>query len=441
VHKEIEVELIYQRCCGIDIPKKTLVACLMTPGPAGERHTEIRTLGTVTAALLNLHAWLPAAGCSHVALESTGVYWKPAYNLREEDFEGLIVNAQHLKAVPGRKTDVRDAEWIADLLPQGLLRASYIPPAAQREVRELTRYRTSLVQERARAVNRLQKTWEDTTRKLGDVATDFMGKSARAMGEALLAGQTDPAKLADLAPGRLKAKRVPLEQALVGVLKPHHRFLLTEHLSLIDTLDEALTRASQQIVQRLDPPPDPTKADAQQGAADHQSGADLETCHQTGQDQEQDPTALSWGHAIVLLCSMPGISQRAAEGILAEIGSDMSRFPPPGHRACWAGMCPGNRESAGKRLSGRTTKGSPWLRQLLVAAAHAAAPTKQTYLSAQYHRLAGRRGKQKALMAVGHSILVIIDHLVDQRVSYKELGGNFCDARDRKATEKRLVRR
>lgn len=435
------MELIYQRCCGIDIHKKTLVACLITPGPAGERHKEIRTFRTMTADLLSLHDWLQAAGCSHVALESTGVYWKPAYNLLEEDFEVLIVNAQHLKAVPGRKTDVRDAEWIADLLQHGLLRASYIPPAPQRELRELTRYRTSLVQERARAVNRLQKTLEDTNLKLGDGATDIMGKSARAMLEALLAGQTDPAKLADLARGKLKAKRAQLEEALVGVLKPHHRFMLTEHLSLIDTLDEAITRASQEIAQRLDPSPDPAKTDAPAGTPDQHQGGEPETSDQADQDQEQDPTSLTWAQAIVLLCSIPGISQRAAEGILAEIGSDMSRFPTPGHLASWAGMCPGNRESAGKRLSGRTTKGSPWLRQLLVEAAHAAAHTKQTYLSAQYHRLAGRRGKKKAMIAVGHSILVIIYHLLDQRVSYEELGGNFFDERDRQATQKRLVRR
>ncbi len=435
------MELRYPRCCGIDIHKKSLVACLITAGPDGERQKEIRTFRTLTADLLNLPDGLQAAGCSHVALESTGVYWKPAYNLLEEDFEVLVVNAQHLKAVPGRKTDVRDAEWIADLLQHGLLRASYIPAAPQRELRELTRYRTSLVQERARAVNRLQKTLEDTNLKLGDVATAIMGKSARAMLEALLAGQRDPAKLADLARGRLKAKRAQLEEALVGVLKPHHRFMLTEHLSLIDTLDEAITRASQEIAQRLDPPPDPARTDAPPVAPDQHQGVDSETSDQAVQEQVQDAPALSWAQAIVLLCSIPGISQRAAEGILAAIGVDMSRFPTAGHLASWAGMCPGNRESAGKRLSGRTTKGSPWLRQLLVEAAHAAAHTKQTYLSAQYHRLAGRRGKKKAMMAVGHSILVIIYHLLDQRVSYKELGGNFFDERDRQATQTRLVRR
>jgi transposase len=372
------MERLYQRCCGIDIPKKTLVACVIIPGPSGERQKEIRTFRTVTADLLCLHDWLQAAGCSHIALESTGVYWKPAYNLLEDDFEVLVVNAQHIKAVPGRKTDVRDAEWMADLLQHGLLKASYIPSAPQRELRELTRYRTSLVRERARAVNRRQKTLEDTNLKLGDVATDIMGKSARAMLEALLAGQTDPVKLAALARGRLKAKRAQLEEALVGVLKPHHRFMLTEPFSLIDTLDEAITRVSQEIAQRLDPPPDPAKTQAPHGAPDQPQRAEPLVSDQAEQDQEQDSPSLTWAQAIVLLCSIPGISQRAAEGILAELGIDRSRFPTAGHLASWAGMCPGNQESAGKRLSGRTTKGSPWLRQLLVEAAHAAAHTKKT---------------------------------------------------------------
>jgi len=434
------MELVYQRCCGIDIHKKVIVACLIV-WTNGQRHKELRSFRTVTAEVLQLLDWLKAARCTHVAMESTGVYWKPVYNLLEGHFELLVVNAQHIKAVPGRKTDVRDAEWIADLLQHGLLRGSYIPPAPQRELRELTRYRSSLVEERARAVNRLQKTLEDTNLKLGDVATDIMGKSARAMLEALLAGQTDPAVLADLARGRLKAKRAQLEEALVGTLKPHHRFMLTEHLTLIDTLDEAITRANQEIAQRLDPPPDPSRESAPQAAEDQEPATESSPAQNPAQSHVPDTSSLSWAQAIVLLCSIPGISRRAAEGILAEIGIDMSRFPTPGHLASWAGMCPGNNESAGKRLSGKTTKGSPWLRKLLVEAAHAAAHTKNTYLSAHYHRLAGRRGKKKAIIAVGHSILVIIYHLLDQQVSYEELGGNFFDERDRKATEKRLVRR
>ncbi|MBO0791297.1 MAG: IS110 family transposase [Ktedonobacteraceae bacterium] len=323
------------------------------------------------------------------------MYWKPIYNLLEGSFELLVVNAQHIKAVPGRKTDVRDAEWIANLLQHGLLKGSYIPPAPQRELRELTRYRVSLQQERSRAVNRLQKTLEDTNLKLGDVVADIMGKSARAMLDALLQGQTDPGKLADLARGRLKAKRAQLEEALVGTVKPHHRFMLSEQLILMDTLEETIERVGQEIEQRLDPPSDPDVESETRTepplSADQVSDADAE-----GSCEDHKPTPpLSGKEAVVLLDSIPGINQRAAEGILAEIGLDMSRFPTPAHLSSWAGMCPGNHESAGKRLSGRTRKGSPWLRQLLVEAAHAAAHTKNTYLAALYHRIKARQGAKK----------------------------------------------
>jgi transposase len=356
-----------------------------------------------------------------------GMYWKPVYNVLDGAVELLVVNARHIKAVPGRKTDVRDAEWIADLLQHGLLTSSFIPPAAQRELRELTRYRTNLVEERARAVNRLQKTLEDTNIKLGDVATDIMGKSARAMLEALLDGQTDPAILADLARGRLKAKRAQLQEALVGTLKPHHRFMLTEHLALIDTLDEAIARATKEIEARMGPPDPETKGS-------------VDVAEEEGQEH-QEMAPLPWDEAVRLLDSIPGINPRAAQGILAEIGTDMSRFPSSGHLASWAGMCPGNHESGGKRLSGKTRKGSPWLRKLLVEAAHAAAHTKNTYLSAQYRRIASRRGAKIAMIAVGHSLLVMIYHMLSEHVSYTELGGNYFDEQDRQATEKRLVRR
>lgn len=326
---------------------------------------------------------------------------------------------------------MRDAEWIADLLQHGLLKSSFIPPTAQRELRDLTRHRASLVEDRARVVNRLQKVLEDTNVKLGDVATDILGKSARAMLEAMLAGQTDPAVLADLARGRLKAKRAELEQALVGVFKPHHRFLLTELLTHIDTLDEAITRVSNEIatcMQEAEP--------VEQDDAEKEEDRD-------GSKPDQSPSQrpLTWAQAVILLCTIPGISRRAAEGILAEIGLNMDRFPSSGHLASWAGMCPGNHESAGKRLSGKTRKGNAWLRKLLVEAAHAAAHTKNTYLSAQYHRLAGRRGKKKAMVAVGHSILVIIYHILRDQKVYQELGGNYFDEHDRRGIEKRLVRR
>ena len=419
------MEIVYRRCCGLDIHKKLVVACLSILGANGRRHKEIRSFGTTTPELLQLLDWLKAAGCTHIAMESTGVFWKPIYNLLEGCFELLVVNAQHIKAVPGRKTDVRDAEWIADLLQHGLLKGSFIPPVWQRELRELTRHRTNLVEDRARVVNRLHKILEDTNLKITSVATDITGKSARAMLEALLDGETDPAALAELARGRMRGKRAQLEQALVGVLKPHHRFMITELLCQIDQLDEAIGRVGQEIAARMH--------------ACDQAQQPEDTAQQQVQPEQHPP--LTWAQAIVLLCTIPGISRRAAEGILAEIGLDMSRFPSAGHLASWAGMCPGNHESAGKRLSGRTRKGSPWLRKLLVEAAHAAAHTKNTYLSAQYHREASRRGKKKAMVAVGHSMLVIIYHVLQQQKSYEELGGNYFDERERQATEKRLVRR
>ena len=418
------MEIAYERCCGIDIHKKMLVACLITPDASGRRTKELRTFLTVTQDLLDLRDWLSSAGCTHVAMEATGVYWKPVYRLLEGGFELLVVNAQHIKAVPGRKTDVRDAEWIADLLQHGLLRGSLIPPTAQRDLRELTRYRTSLIEDRARVVNRLQKTLEETNLKLGDVVSDITGKSARAILEAVLAGETDPSVLADLARGRLKAKRAVLEQALVGSLKAHHRFLLSEHLAHMDTLEEAIRRVSQEIDQRMQ---------ALELADQH---ADTE------EDSEPSCQApLSWTQAVTLLTTIPGISQRAAEGVLAEIGTDTTRFPSARHLASWAGMCPGNHESAGKRLNGRTRKGSPWLRKLLVESALAASHTKNTYLSAQYRRIAARRGSKKASIAVGHTILIIIFHLLQRQQSYAELGGNYFDEREKQATEKRLVRR
>jgi transposase len=427
------MELVYERCCGLDVHKKLVVACLIVPDEQGQRSKELRTFRTTTQELLLLRDWLVLAGCTHLAMEATGVYWKPIYNLLDGAVDLLVVNARHIKAVPGRKTDVRDAEWIADLLQHGLLKGSFIPPAVQRELRELTRYRTNLIQERVRAVNRLQKTLEDTNLKLGDVVSDIMGQSARAMLAALLAGESDPVVLADLARGRLKAKRAQLEEALVGTLKAHHRFLLTEQLILIDTLEEAIRRVGQEIEARMEPPsPEANRQDQTE-----------ETVAQ-GEQAEQEPPArfpLTWAEAVGVLDSIPGINLRAAQGILAEIGTDMSRFPSARHLASWAGMCPGNHESAGKRLSGKTRKGSPWLRQLLVEAAQAAAHSKNTYLAALYRRLAARRGAKVAMIAVGHAILVMIYHMLSRHVFYTELGNNYFDERDRQATQRRLVHR
>jgi len=366
-----------------------------------EWEKEIRQFGTMTKELLGLMDWLVSEGCTHVAMESTGVYWKPVYNILEGQFELLVVNAQHLKAVPGRKTDVRDAEWIAELLAHGLLRGSFVPPPHVRELRELTRYRTSLIRDRARTMNRLQKVLEAANIKLANVVSDIDGVSARLMLERLVAGERDTEDLASLAKGRLKEKHAQLVEALSCRLQPHQSFLIAEHLAQIDYLEGAVERLSQQIEEKLRP-------------------------------FEQQ---IGW------LDTVPGVNRRTAEVLLAETGGDMSRFASARHLTSWAGMCPGNNESAGKRLSGRTRKGSPWLRHCLVEAAHGAAHTKNKYLSSQYHRLAARRGKKKALMAVGHSILVITYHLLTRQQAYRDLGANYFDERDRQAVTKRCVNR
>jgi transposase len=395
------MDVIYACCCGLDIHKKTVVACLMTSVKGQPPTQEVRTFRTMTAELLLLADWLQAAGCTHVAMESTGVYWRPVYNLLEGLFTLLVVNAQHIKAVPGRKTDMKDAAWIAELLRYGLLRGSFIPAKPQRQLRELTRHRTTLVQDRARVINRVQAVLEEANIKLASVVTDIRGVSARAMLEALIAGHRDVTALADLARGRLRTKRAQLEEALQGYFTPHHSFLLTEYFSQMDYFDDAIARVSGVIAQRL------------------------------GAEQE----------AIALLDTIPGVSQRTAEILLAEIGTDMTRFPNAKHLASWAGMCPGNYESGGKRLSGKTRKGSRWLRQVLVEAAHVAAKTKQTYLAAHYQRIAARRGKKCALIALGHTILVIVYTLLTRKQPYQDLGAAYFDSLVQQRVERRLVQR
>lgn len=395
------MQILHSCCCGLDVHKKQIVACLMFTDSAGRRQKEIRTFGTMTADILSFSDWLTSAGCTHLAMESTGVYGKPVYNLLEGLFEILVVNAQHIKALPGRKTDVRDAEWIADLLQHGLLRASFIPSSNQRELRDLTRHRSTLVAERARIVNRLQKVLEDTNIKLASVAKDITGVSARKMLQALLDGERDAAVLAELAKGRMRSKRSLLELALNGRLREHHGFLITEHLNHIDYLDDSITRFTSEINRRL-----------------------MEEVKE-----------------IELLDTIPGVSARTAEILLAEIGTDMARFPSAKHLSSWAGMCPGNNESAGKRKTGKTRKGSKWLRQVLTEAAHGAAATKNTYLGALYRRLAPRRGMRKALVAVGHAILVIVYHVLKRGEPYQDLGANYFDERDQQNVRRRLVRR
>jgi len=351
--------------------------------------------------LLELSDWLEYHQVSHIAVESTGVYWKPVWNILEGSFELLLVNAQHIKRVPGRKTDVKDCEWIAELLQHGLPIGSFVPDRAQRELRELTRYRTSLVRERTREVNRLQKSLEGANIKLASVATNIMGRSGREILAALVQGTANAAELAQLARGRLREKIPQLEQALAGHFGPHHRFILAQQLAHLDFLEESIQQVSREVEERMRP------------------FADL----------------------LARLDEISGVGQHSAELVLAEIGVDMSRFPTDRHLASWAGMCPGNQESGGKRQSGRTRKGSPWLRSALVEMAQAAGRTKNTYLGAQYHRLASRRGKKKAAVAVGHSILIIAYHLLRGDGSYRDLGGNYFDEHDREAVRRRSVRR
>lgn len=395
------MDVIHAYCAGLDVHKKTVVVTIIVPDPKGRLIKETRSFETVTSSLLALSDWLIEHSVTHVAMESTGEYWKPIYNILEDNFELLLVNAQHIKAVPGRKTDVKDSEWIAELLRYGLLKASFVPPKGQRELRELTRFRSTFVKERANLINRVQKVLESANIKLASVLTDIDGVSGRDMLQALIEGAATPEAMAQLARGRLKAKREALELALEGRVRPHHRFILQELLSQIESLDATITKFDEQIQEYCRP----------------------------------------FEAAVERLDTIPGVARETAEIIVSEIGIDMSRFPTADHLASWAGVAPGNNESAGKRLSGRTTKGNQALVAALTQAAWAASHTKNTYLSAQYRRIAARRGRKKAIVAVAHSILIIAYHLVKNQETYRELGGDYFDKRNPQTLAKRLVRR
>lgn len=395
------MRIIYEQVAGLDVHKKTVAAAVIVRGTDGEWVQERRTFGTMTADLLVLSDWLTGYGVKQVALESTGEYWKPVFNILEENFEVILVNAQHLSRVPGRKTDQSDAEWLAELMQCGLLKASFIPPVGQRELRELTRYRTTFIRERATLINRVQKVLESANIKLASVASNVVGVSGRAMLAAIIVGQASPEEMADLAQGRLREKRAQLIQALVGRVKPHHRFVLTELVCQIDSLDETIARFDEQIEAYCRP----------------------------------------FEEAVVLLDTIPGVARQTAEIIVSEIGTDMNRFPTADHLAAWAGVAPGNNESGGKRRRSKRRKGNKPLGAALNQAAHAAAHTKDTYLSAQYHRLARRIGRNKAIMAVAHSILVIAYHLIQRQEPYRELGADYFDKRRPEATAKHLVKR
>jgi transposase len=395
------MQVVHERCCGLDVQKKVVAACVLTPGAEGRSHKELRVFATMTDDLERLADWLAERGVRHVAMESTGSSWTPIWNILEERFELLLADAAHVKTVPGRKTDVKDAEWLAELLRHGLLKGSFVPDRAQRELRELTRYRTSLVQERTAAVNRLQKVLEGANVELASVASNVAGRSARRMRDELVVGSPDAAAWADLAVGRRREKIPARARALSGRVGAHQRFLLAQQLAHIDFLDEQITRLDAEVAERTRPFED----------------------------------------VITRLDTVPGASTRIAGILVAEIGVEMDRFPTPGHLAAWAGLCPGNHESAGKRHSAKTRRANPALRRALVQAAHAAGRTKNTYLGAQYRRLAARRGAKRAAVAVGHSITTIAYYLMTRGTLYQDLGPLHFDTHDRDAVRRRLVAR
>jgi transposase len=395
------LETLIRRCAGLDVHKASVVACVRVIDDNGELLSFTRSFGTTTGDLLKLNDWLMSYDVTLVGMESTGVYWKPVYTLLETEFECWLLNAQHLHNVPGRKTDVGDAAWIAQLVAHGLVRPSFVPPKEIRELREVTRYRKSVIQDRSREAQRLHKTLESAGIKLANVATDILGVSGRDMLQGLIDGTHDPDVLAELARGRLRKKLPQLRKALSGWFSPTHRVLVGELLAHLEYLDESIERLSDDITTMIAP----------------------------------------FAPAIDLLDTIPGVNRRTAEVLLAEIGPDMSRFPSPRNLASWAGLCPGNNESAGKRFSGKTRKGSKWLRVALIESAQAAARTKGTYLASQYARIKGRHGHNKAIVAVAHSILVIAYHILQRGQQYNELGGDYFIERQQKdAYQRRLVK-
>lgn len=428
------MDVIFTHGAGLDVHKKSSTACRIMPDPTGqevEGLAEVQTCGTFTLELLALADWLAAAGVTHVAMESTGEYWKPVYHLLEGTYTVLLVHAAHGKNVPGRKTDKADARWLAKWLRYGLLQASFMPPAGQRDLRDLTRYRTKLVQERSREVNRVQGVLERANIKLASVASDVMGVSGRAMLDALIAGRADPATMAALARGRMRSKIPALEQALTGVVRDHHRLLLATQLAHMDFLDEPIEALSRAIIARrqaLDPPSPPMAPTGPVGGASPTSAA-------------APPAPLTFAQAIELLDTIPGVDQRGAELRVAARGIDMARFGTAARLAAWSGVAPGNDERAGKQRAGKTRQGNGPLRAGLTQLAHAAARTKGTYLSALSYRLAARRGKKRAMMAVAHSIVVSVFPMLSRNQPYRALGANYFDEHQRQHVVDRLTRR
>lgn len=397
------MKVVYERCAGLDVHKKSVTVCRILPKAGDGWNKERRRFGTLTDELLKLADWLRAGGVTVVAMESTGVYWKPVFNILESEFEVYLVNARHIKYVPGRKSDISDAQWIGELLQHGLLKASYIPEKPQRDLRDMLRYRSALIQERTREVNRVQKVLEDANIKLASVATSVMGVSARQMLAAIIAGVEDPEALAELAKGRLRAKIPELERALTGRIRASHRLLLRLHLEHIDDLNHKVENLNQEVERMMDV-----------------------------FDEDEKRKRLD---------AIPGVGMEVAQIILAELGVDMSRFPSAAHAASWAGLAPGKNESAGKNRSGKITPGNRYLKTALVQAANAVSHTKDNYLAAQFRRLAARRGKKRATIAVAHSILVIAYHMLREGTAYRDLGGDYFDKRNKAHLQRHLIKR
>lgn len=412
------MRIMNEKCAALDVHKKTVVACRRLTESTGIVKAEVKTFGTTTPELLELSDWLREWGVTIVAMESTGEYWKPVYNLLEGEFEVILVNASHVKQVPGRKTDVKDAEWLAELLSYGLLKASYIPAKPQRDLRDLTRHRVNLVQERARVVNRLQKTLEQANIKLASVVTDVMGVSARQMLEALVGGEKDGSVMAELAKGRLRNKMDELEKALTGIVGDHHRFMLAQHLAHIDFLDEQMEQVRSEIGQRIEAMNETDSPSPHSDSTPNPETGELPT-----------PPALNWSTSVALLDTAPGVDVRGAEMVLAEIGINMRQFPDENHLTAWGGLAPGNNQSGNKRKNAKTREGNGHLRQVMIQIAWAASRTKDSYPQALYRRLVGRRGKKRAIVAVARSLLESFYFMLLRGEPYRDLGGDYFDSR------------